>query len=387
MLHALFSLATAATTPPMGLVYPLYVYPLKPALEGIYTQVASARSRGITLYVIINPGNGDAVSCPANSDWQPAIDLLRQKGVRTIGYVHSSYAHRPLSAYEPEIDKYLDCWQTEGIFVDEVSSDAKDIPHYQQLFDYVKGKESNITGSRPSVWLNPGTSTDEGYMNVSDVIWQFESPLAAFEKYTPPPYLGKYPATRTGMMVLDVPEQQTMEGILMNVSAMNAAWTIVLSVPYTSAIAPAYWDQEAAFVQKHFSPAPPPVTPAPSPSPHMSEIPLFHPGRVPGERADHPYNESWDRSHSHVYNVGFPTLTPFLVPHSTAAVLINPGGAYEFLSWALEGTTVAAWLNSLNISAFILKYRVPGRSWLPFGGAPLMDAQRAVGIIRQNATA
>jgi len=76
-----------------------------------------------------------------------------------------------------------------------------------------------------------------------------------------------------------------------------------------------------------------------------------------------------------------------LTKGSRAAVVICPGGAYEVLSWDLEGTSVAAWLNSLNISAFILKYRVPARQWLPFGGAPLMDAQRAMGLIRSNASA
>ena len=39
------------------------------------------------------------------------------------------------------------------------------------------------------------------------------------------------------------------------------------------------------------------------------------------------------------------------------------------------------------MSAYVLKYRVPGRSWLPFGAAPLMDAQRAMGLVRQMAAA
>ena len=50
-----------------------------------------------------------------------------------------------------------------------------------------------------------------------------------------------------------------------------------------------------------------------------------------------------------------------------------------------EGYDIAAWLNSIGVSAFVLKYRVPARSWLPFGGAPLMDAQRAMGLVRQMA--
>lgn len=38
-----------------------------------------------------------------------------------------------------------------------------------------------------------------------------------------------------------------------------------------------------------------------------------------------------------------------------------------------------------GVSAFVLKYRVPGRTWLPFGAAELMDAQRAMGLVRQMA--
>ena len=113
------------------------------------------------------------------------------------------------------------------------------------------------------------------------------------------------------------------------------------------------------------------------------QIVLF-PAGAPGER-----NGTFppERGSSTVSDVTVPTLTPYLVEGATAAVIICPGGAYKFLSWDLEGTSVASWLNSLNISAFILKYRVPGRPWLAFGAAPLMDAQRAMGLVRSNASA
>lgn len=46
---------------------------------------------------------------------------------------------------------------------------------------------------------------------------------------------------------------------------------------------------------------------------------------------------------------------------------------------------IAAWLNSIGVNAFVLKYRVPGRQWLEFGAGPLMDAQRSMGLVRQMA--
>jgi len=90
------------------------------------------------------------------------------------------------------------------------------------------------------------------------------------------------------------------------------------------------------------------------------------------------------------YNVSAPSLTPFLISRSLsnrtrAAVVVAPGGAYRELSWDLEGTQIANWLNSIGISAFVLKYRVPLRGWLPFGRAQLIDAQRAMRLVRSRA--
>jgi acetyl esterase/lipase len=86
-----------------------------------------------------------------------------------------------------------------------------------------------------------------------------------------------------------------------------------------------------------------------------------------------------------VTNVTSPTITPYLVSGADAAMVIAPGGGYNGLAVDREGADIAAWLNSVGVSAFVLKYRVPGRVWLPFGGAPLMDAQRAMGLVRAMA--
>lgn len=84
-------------------------------------------------------------------------------------------------------------------------------------------------------------------------------------------------------------------------------------------------------------------------------------------------------------SVDVPTITPFLAPKETAtgsAILVLPGGGYQHLSDIKEGSKVAEWLNSLGISAFVLKYRLG-----PKYGQPnqLLDAARAVRIIRARA--
>lgn len=87
-------------------------------------------------------------------------------------------------------------------------------------------------------------------------------------------------------------------------------------------------------------------------------------------------------------NVSQPTLTVFPAPkekNTGAAVLVCPGGGYNILALDLEGTEVCEWLNSIGVTGVLLKYRVPRRKDLEKHTAPLQDAQRALGWVRQHA--
>jgi len=86
-------------------------------------------------------------------------------------------------------------------------------------------------------------------------------------------------------------------------------------------------------------------------------------------------------------NVTNPTISVFRPPVDTAngaAVLVCPGGGYHILAMDLEGTEICEWLNSLGVTGVLLKYRVPQREGLERHVAPLQDAQRALGFIRQR---
>jgi len=88
-----------------------------------------------------------------------------------------------------------------------------------------------------------------------------------------------------------------------------------------------------------------------------------------------------DKDVLRVTNVTEPTLTvyrpaPPVTPNGTA-VLVCPGGGYGILAIEHEGTQVCDWLNSLGVTAVLLKYRVPVRDKTP-GYEPLQDAQRAL---------
>jgi acetyl esterase/lipase len=84
-----------------------------------------------------------------------------------------------------------------------------------------------------------------------------------------------------------------------------------------------------------------------------------------------------------------PTLMPFLVENNlgkNAAVIICPGGGYSVLSIDKEGINVAKWFNSIGVSAFVLKYRLPSDDIMTDKTVgPLQDAQEAIRTLRRNA--
>src|SRR5256885_11941702 len=87
-------------------------------------------------------------------------------------------------------------------------------------------------------------------------------------------------------------------------------------------------------------------------------------------------------------NVSEPTITIYRPEKndSGCAVLVCPGGAYHILAMDLEGTEVCDWLNSIGVTAVLLKYRVPTRKGDEQHIGPLQDAQRAMSLIRGHAS-
>lgn len=85
-------------------------------------------------------------------------------------------------------------------------------------------------------------------------------------------------------------------------------------------------------------------------------------------------------------NITDPTLTIYKPSkNSGAAIIVFPGGGYHILAMDLEGTEVCAWLNSIGVTGILLKYRVPPQPGVARYKAPLQDAQRAVGFVRDHA--
>lgn len=125
----------------------------------------------------------------------------------------------------------------------------------------------------------------------------------------------------------------------------------------------------------------------PSKLPLWPDTPPGETGKVGPEKQLPPRNEK-PTPIVRITDVSKPMLTvykPETPDRLGTAVIVAPGGGYNILAYNHEGTEVCRWLNSLGITAVLLKYRVPRRDPETFYEAPLLDAQRAIRTTRAHA--
>ena len=83
------------------------------------------------------------------------IARLNAAGIKVIGYVATGYAVNSPAAVKADIDRWRAFYpgQISGIFFDEQSNRAGDVPYYRDLSQYAKAQGLSFTVG------NPGTDT------------------------------------------------------------------------------------------------------------------------------------------------------------------------------------------------------------------------------------
>jgi acetyl esterase/lipase len=173
--------------------------------------------------------------------------------------------------------------------------------------------------------------------------------------------------------------------------SFGAAQAVLAQAPRQAKPAPA---KTAPRVTPDKTPLPPPA-PVPVSEEVLDEVP--HPvlplysGSVPNSKPSNLQETSvTENGGPRVATVIQPTLTVYLPPRDKAngtAVVICPGGGYARLAIGHEGYDVAKRFNEMGVAAFVLKYRLPNGQTQPDPSiAPLLDAQQALRLVREQAT-
>lgn len=125
------------------------------------------------------------------------------------------------------------------------------------------------------------------------------------------------------------------------------------------------------------------VRSAPLGWPSSEQLTLW-PGPPPGSPSQRlVYAAKTEWGELHVRGVFSPRLDVFRAPRPDGrALLVCPGGGYEFLSVENEGLAAARRFCPEGITVCVLSYRLPGEGWGRRADVPLQDAQRAMRLLR-----
>jgi acetyl esterase/lipase len=119
-------------------------------------------------------------------------------------------------------------------------------------------------------------------------------------------------------------------------------------------------------------------------------ISLWSNGQMPNDLQNRSIQEKIEVGNDgilRISNIVFPTLSVYVpTTPNGAAVMICPGGGYAIEASGHEGVDVAKWFNSIGVTAFVLKYRLPDdKLWSNKYEVALQDALQGIKIIRESA--
>ncbi|HEX8793335.1 MAG TPA: spherulation-specific family 4 protein [Polyangiaceae bacterium] len=241
--------ASDAGGPAQLVAIPMYVDPTTSAALWMQAN-AAAPTVGL---LVANPASGPGTA--ADPQYTQAIATAHAAGQSVVGYVHTSYAMRPIAQVEADADSWYAFYPAiDGIFVDETSTDKTTVaPYYQPLDAHVKAEP----GTRAhTVVINPGTMIDESFMQAADVVVTFEDTYAHYTNGSYPPnpaWTANYARRRFWHLVLSAATTADMQNAVTIARQRNVGFVYVTdqgpATAYQQIVTGAYWQAELAAVQ------------------------------------------------------------------------------------------------------------------------------------------
>jgi hypothetical protein len=218
---------------PLGILTPAYFYPA----PGSDWDKLTAAAPYVPVTAILNPNSGPGAAVDPN--YAAAVDHLRAAGGKVIGYVHTSYTNQPLSRVYAEINDYRRWYHLDGVFIDEMTSDAVNshILYYQKIDEYIHNLEPHWT-----VVGNPGTNTPSSYAKVANELVLFENGTG-YDTYRPPSWQTKSSPAHFANLVYDVSSTATMQADVQLAADRHTGWVYVTdaNLPNPYGALPSYW--------------------------------------------------------------------------------------------------------------------------------------------------
>lgn len=255
----------AITTPsvspgakPLQVLVPAYFYPL-PGSPWDQLAATAKATPSVSITAILNPGSGPGNRVDAQ--YTKALRGFTEAGGKAIGYVATRYGNGAVSqaTIRQHIDRYLAFYgrdQISGFFLDEMSNKAAQLGFYREIYNYIKGLDSQL-----QVLGNPGTLPVGDYATVADSLVTFEGQAVAYERFNPQPqynWVYQYANDKQAMLVHDALDCRAMQSSLSTAATerSHTGWVYATDLHYDYANnigdpwarLPVYWSQLLATV-------------------------------------------------------------------------------------------------------------------------------------------
>jgi hypothetical protein len=239
----LLSLIPAAPACGAGLLVPAYFYPSGGNAPVDYWGALIAAAPRVPLVAILNPASGPGAR--RIPDYVRAVDSLRAAGGRVIGYVHTSYAQRPLGEVLAEVDAYYARYALDGIFFDETTGDTAlaHLAYYRACGEHVQERAPQAL-----VVLNPGTDADQAYLQAASCLLLFENDQASASllDWQPPAWVTPQRTGQVAVLAYHLAGAQAMEAVLKRALQAGASWVYLTddTLPNPWDTLPAFWEAQ-----------------------------------------------------------------------------------------------------------------------------------------------
>jgi hypothetical protein len=165
--------------------------------------VAAAKVSSRPRLVVVNPANGPGRN--PRSSYHQAVREAQEAGARVLGYVSTAYGARPASDVLTDVDRWASWYAVDGIFLDEASHDAAQLPYYTAI-------SRHIRASGRLVVVNPGVVPAPEYFGIADVVVTFEGSYADYSAAVAriPDWVRRQPPDRVAHLVYGASRDQAL---------------------------------------------------------------------------------------------------------------------------------------------------------------------------------
>ncbi len=221
----------------ISLIVPLYSFPTDENGE-IWNAVFTA-SQSVPIAVIW--GLVDTADEPIYKQY---TDYLQSsENISLYAYIATNSGQRSSAKVKKEVDYYVNHFNIDGIFFDEVSSEDEYIPYYKNLIRYAKGyskiKKVILNSSyAPSDFLK-----DTG----ADILVIFENYGYEWDNFSKKDYIS-LSSDQKAIIVHSVSSSSQMKSIIADALTNHIGYVYVTDKEYDEL--PSYWTEEVNFIKQ-----------------------------------------------------------------------------------------------------------------------------------------